>query len=91
MIPSPQWIHDKMKAGKLAIAYNGSVIVKLRAEEFEGFSIQEITTGFLIHYSKYIHREDVVYEPQTTLTYQRPSANSEHWHNAKNRYDRRMQ
>lgn len=90
MIPSPGWIHAHMKAGRLAIAYNGTVIVKLRAEEFDGFSIQEITTGFLIHYSKYIHEEDVVYEPQTTLTHQRPSANRQHWHNAKNHYDRRM-
>ena len=93
MIPSPGWIHDKMKAGKLAIAYNGSVIVKLRAEEFDGFNIEEITTGFLIHFSKYIHelsREDVVIEPQTKLTWQRPSSNSEHWHNARNKATRRQ-
>lgn len=87
MIPSPKWIHDKMKAGKLAIAYNGTVIVKMRAEELDGFSIDEITTGFLINYSKYIHAEDVVKDPQTTLTHQRPSSHSEHWHNAKNHYD----
>ena len=91
MIPSPQWIHDKMKAGKLAIAYNGSVIVKLRAEEFEGFSIQEITTGFLINYSKYIHSEDVVYDPQSTMTWQKPGSGRQHWHNAKTRYEWRRQ
>lgn len=89
MIPSPGWIHDKMKLGKLAIAYNGTVIVKLRAEEFDGFTIEEITTGFLINYSKYIHEEDVVIDPQTTLSWQRPSSNRQHWHNAKNEFGRR--
>lgn len=78
-----------MKLGKLAIAYNGTVIVKLRAEEFDGFTIEEIITGFLINYSKYIHEEDVELEPQTTLTWQRPSSNRQHWHNAKNEFVRR--
>lgn len=91
MIPSPGWVHDKMKLGKIAMAYNGDVIVKLRAEEFDDFTIDEIKMGFRIHYSKYIHAEDVVIDPQTTLTYQRPSDERQHWYNAKNFYDWRRE
>jgi len=89
MIPALAWIHEKMKLGKLAIAYNGSVIVKLRAEEFDGFTIEEIVTGFMINYSKFIQEDDVVVDPQTALTWQRPSSNRQHWHNARNDVVRR--
>jgi len=86
-IISKKIIHVWIKDRKLMYARNGSVIIHMRKEEFNGYSIEELITSFRIHHTTYVETEINEVDPQTRMTHQSPSSNKEWWHNAKTRLE----
>ena len=77
-----QWIDD----GKISYAWNGSVIVRLSMLDVPDWDIEAIITSFKIHQLTYEeNKTERVVDPQTVLTWQRPTSGKQHWHNARNR------
>lgn len=81
---SREIVHAWIKAGKISYALNGTVRVELSKLDVPDWDIQAIITSFRIHALTYDESKDErVVDPQTVLTWQRPSSEKEHWHNAR--------
>ena len=66
-------------------ARNGSVIVHMRKDEFDGFTIEELITSFRIHHTTYVEAKVNEVDPQTRLINRRPTSGQQHWWSAKTR------
>ena len=85
-IYSREVVHGWIDHGKIAYALNGSVIVRLSMLDVPDWDIEAIITSFKIHQLTYEESKiERVVDPQTVLTWQRPSSGKQHWHNARNR------
>ncbi len=80
-------IHGWIKDSKLMYALNGSVIIHMRKEEFDGFTIEELITSFRIHHITYVEAKTNEVDPQTRLTNRRPTSGQQHWWSAKTRLE----
>ena len=90
-IYSREVVHGWIDHGKIAYALNGSVIVRLSMLDVPDWDIEAIITSFKIHQLTYEEsKTERVVDPQTVLTWQRPSSGKEHWHNARNRVSREI-
>lgn len=85
-IYSREIVHAWIKAGKISYALNGTVRVELSKLDVPDWDIEAIITSFRIHQLTYEEsKTERVVDPQTVLTWQRPSSGKEHWHNARER------
>jgi hypothetical protein len=83
---SREIVHGWIDQGKISYARNGSVIVRLSIQDVPDWDIEAIITSFRIHQLTYEEsKTERVVDPQTVLTWQRPSSGKEHWHNARER------